>query len=57
MTKLLTNVAETDPIAIPEKRMLIDQIIETNRERKGSTMVILNELQNRIGFAQRAAAG
>ena len=50
MTKLLTNVAESDPIAIPEKRILIDQIIETNRARKGSTMVILNELQNRIGF-------
>ncbi len=50
MTKLLDNVIETDPIAIPEKRQLIDQIIEKNRERKGSTMVILNELQNRIGF-------
>lgn len=50
MTKLLDNLSETDPIAIPEKRQLIDQIIEKNRERKGSTMVILNELQNRIGF-------
>lgn len=50
MTKLLTNVPEKDPVAIPEKRELIDQIIEKNRHLKGATMVILNELQNRIGF-------
>ena len=50
MTKLLENVPEKDPVAIPEKRELIDQIIEKNRHLKGATMVILNELQNRIGF-------
>lgn len=50
MTKLLENVPEKDPVAIPEKRELIDQIIEKNRNLKGATMVILNELQNRIGF-------
>lgn len=50
MTKLLENVPEKDPIAIPEKRELIDQVIEKNRHRPGATMVILNELQNRIGF-------
>jgi NADH:ubiquinone oxidoreductase subunit E len=50
MTRLLENIAENDPLVIPEKREIIDQILEENRDTPGATMVVLNELQNRIGF-------
>lgn len=50
MTKYLTRIEENDPLADPEKKELIDQIVAENRTRPGATMVVLNELQNRIGF-------
>jgi NADH:ubiquinone oxidoreductase subunit E len=50
MYKILEDVSEKDPIRIPEQKEIIDQIIDDNRNLPGSTMVILNELQNRIGF-------
>lgn len=50
MYKILEDVSEKDPIGIPEQKGIIDQIINDNRNLPGSTMVILNELQNRIGF-------
>jgi NADH:ubiquinone oxidoreductase subunit E len=39
-----------DPLSIPEKRMVIDRIIAENKEKLGATMLVLNELQNEIGF-------
>jgi NADH-quinone oxidoreductase subunit E len=39
-----------DPLANPEQRRMIDQILDENRSLPGATMVILNELQSRIGF-------
>ena len=50
MTKLLEKISSTDPLQIAEKRALIDQIIEVNKSTRGSTMVILNELQSQIGY-------
>lgn len=50
MYKILENVPETDPITIPDKKAVIDGIIADNRNLPGATMVILNELQNKIGF-------
>ncbi|MCL4507850.1 MAG: NAD(P)H-dependent oxidoreductase subunit E, partial [Chloroflexi bacterium] len=47
----------TDPIAIPEKKAIIDQILEENRDLPGSVMVILNELQSKIGFVSPAMQG
>ena len=40
----------TDPVSNPEHRAIMDQIIAENRERPGAIMVILNEMQNKIGF-------
>ena len=48
--KALENIPVTDPVAIPEKKAVIDKILEDNRHLPGGTMVILNELQNRIGY-------
>lgn len=44
------EVSETDPVAIPEKRELIDQILNENKDLPGGLMVILNEIQNQLGF-------
>jgi NADH-quinone oxidoreductase subunit E/NADP-reducing hydrogenase subunit HndA len=47
MTRLLEQIAENDPLVIPEKREIIDKILEENRDLPGATMVVLNELQSR----------
>ncbi len=50
MTTLLENVAPTDPLMIPEKRRLIDQILEDNKHLPGAVMVVLGALQSEIGY-------
>lgn len=50
MLNLVEQVAENDPVAIPEKREIIDRILEKNKDLPGAMMVILNELQSEIGF-------
>lgn len=50
MAKLLENIPANDPLAIPDKRLVIDQILEENRSTPGATMIVLNELQSQIGF-------
>jgi len=42
-----------DPLEIPEKKAIIDQILKENADLNGATMVILNELQDKIGFVSR----
>lgn len=49
MIKLLENIPETDPLAGAEQRATIDRILEDNKDVPGATMVVLNELQSRIG--------
>ena len=50
MYKILEKVSDKDPIKNTEQKTLIDSIIAESRALPGSTMVILNNLQNRIGF-------
>ena len=50
MIKVLENIPETDPLAIPEQREIIDQILEKNKDLPGAPMVVLNELQTQIGY-------
>lgn len=50
MYKILEKVSEKDPISNPEQKAVIDSIIAENRSLPGATMVILNDLQNKIGF-------
>jgi NADH-quinone oxidoreductase subunit E len=50
MLNLLEKVPATDPVVVPEKRKIIDQILEENKDLPGGLMVILNELQSQIGF-------
>ncbi len=50
MGEALEGIPETDPLADPQQRAIIDQVIEENRSLRGAPMVVLNELQNRIGY-------
>ena len=50
MTRVLESVPETDPLAIPSQQEIIDQILEEHKDTPGATMVVLNEIQSRIGF-------
>ena len=50
MINAIPNTLENDPLTIPEKKAVIDQILTDNRDRPGAAMVVLNEIQNQIGF-------
>ncbi len=50
MLNQMENVPVTDPVSIPEKRAIIDEVLQTNKDLPGGLMVILNEIQSRIGF-------
>jgi NADH:ubiquinone oxidoreductase subunit E len=50
MLNIKPSIPANDPLANPEQRKLIDEILEKNRHLPGATMVVLNELQSRIGF-------
>lgn len=45
---------KNDPLADPARKSVIDQIIDENKSRPGATMVVLNELQAKIGFISDA---
>jgi NADH-quinone oxidoreductase subunit E len=53
MTYLLNDIPVTDPIQDPSRKAMIDTIIESNRNRQGATMVVLNEIQGKIGFISK----
>lgn len=47
---VLESIPETDPLAIPRQRAMIDQILADNKAVAGAVMVVLNELQTHIGY-------
>ena len=47
---VLESIPETDPLAIPRQRAMIDQILADNKDVAGAVMVVLNELQTHIGY-------
>jgi NADH:ubiquinone oxidoreductase subunit E len=50
MTDILENIPANDPLLIPEKKKIIDRIIDSNQTLNGATMVVLNELQSQVGY-------
>jgi NADH-quinone oxidoreductase subunit E len=50
MAMLIEKIAPTDPLLDPDKRAVIDQVLEDNKDLPGSAMVVLNQLQSQIGF-------
>lgn len=49
MDQWLKNVPAGDPLANPEQRAIIDAVLAEHCSRPGANMVVLNELQSRIG--------
>jgi len=49
MTKLQREIPENDPLSISEQKKIIDNIIGENKERPGAVMLVLNEVQGKIG--------
>jgi NADH:ubiquinone oxidoreductase subunit E len=50
MLKTLEKIPADDPLRDPEQRQKIDRILEKNKSLPGATMVVLNQLQEAIGF-------
>ncbi|NOR82107.1 MAG: hypothetical protein GQ526_01280 [Ardenticatenales bacterium] len=50
MTEELERAFEKDPLAIPEMRAIIDRVIEESKHVPGALMVVLNELQGKVGY-------
>ena len=51
MTRVQTkDIGKIDPLAVPEQRETIDQVIAENRDVSGAPMVVLNALQSQIGY-------
>ncbi len=44
------EIPENDPLADPARKEIIDQVLQTNKDLNGAMMVVLNELQGKIGF-------
>ena len=49
MTTLLREIPYNDPLKIVEQKTIIDNAIEQNKERPGAVMLVLNEVQGKIG--------
>ncbi len=54
MLKTLEKIPVDDPINDHAQRVIIDRIIEENKTLPGATMVVLNRLQEAIGFISPA---
>jgi len=50
MLNTISNTSQIDPTQNPELASQIDAILEEHREKPGCLMVILNEVQTKIGF-------
>ena len=54
MATYLKNIPANDPLIIPEQREIIDHIIEEHRDKPGAAMVVLGEIQSKIGWVSEA---
>lgn len=50
MEKLYDQTATIDPLSDKESKEIIDRILEENKDLPGATMVVLNGIQDKIGF-------
>lgn len=50
MQKTEDRILKTDPLINPETRAIIDKILEENENLSGAIMVILNSVQEKVGF-------
>ncbi|MBG0787742.1 MAG: NAD(P)H-dependent oxidoreductase subunit E [Anaerolineaceae bacterium] len=50
----MEKIPAEDPLSDPEQRKIIDNILEKHKDIAGATMVVLNSLQESIGFISPA---
>ncbi len=43
------EIPAADPTVVTDQKSIIDQVIAANKDRSGATMIVLNELQTKIG--------
>jgi NADH-quinone oxidoreductase subunit E len=48
------EIPENDPLKVAEQKSIIDQAISENRPRPGAVMLVLNEVQGKIGHVSPA---
>jgi len=44
------EIPVNDPTLVPDQKAILDQVISEHQGRSGATMIVLNELQARIGY-------
>jgi NADH:ubiquinone oxidoreductase subunit E len=54
MNRVLKQIPENDPLRVAKQKLIIDQAITENKERPGAVMLVLNEIQGRIGHVSPA---
>jgi len=54
MQKTIETTLVDDVLDDPEKRAIVDQILEENKNLNGATMVVLNSIQDKIGYISPA---
>ena len=50
MQKILEKNFTDDALLDPEKRAIVDRILQENKDLAGATMVVLNSIQDAIGY-------
>jgi NADH:ubiquinone oxidoreductase subunit E len=50
MANYLKNISANDPLMVPEQREIIDRVLDEHSRKPGATMVVLSEIQNKIGY-------
>ena len=49
MNRVLREIPANDPLNVAEQKSIINQAIAENKDRQGAVMLVLNEIQGRIG--------
>lgn len=53
MSPLPLQIPTMDPLANPGQKKVIDEILESNKDKSGAMMVVLNQLQTQIGHISK----
>ena len=53
MLPLPHQIATMDPLANPGQKKVIDAILESNKDKSGAMMVVLNQIQTQIGHISK----
>ncbi|HJS17610.1 MAG TPA: NAD(P)H-dependent oxidoreductase subunit E [Anaerolineales bacterium] len=49
MNRVLEEIPDNDPLRVVDQKIIIDQAIVENKDRQGAVMLVLNEVQGKVG--------